>query len=225
MRRVFRALMRLFPSDFRGDFGEEMQDVFAEELGEAGGRAGRAGVLGRAAGSMARAGLALHLVQMGQDARYALRTLRQAPWSSAMAIAALAFGIGASVLTFSLADAFLFKPLPYADASRLVHIWGEERARDARELRVSLQEVEAWRGRADLFTGVALFNYTAVELLDGPEPERLPGAMALACPSTAHDCEPRVDTTRPVPGTTGAFIQVSLGVAEKTFPWRSTAQT
>lgn len=180
MRRLFRALMRLFPSDFRGDFGEEMQEVFAEELGEARGRARRAGVLGRTASSMARAGLALHLVQIGQDARYALRTLRHAPWSSAMAIAALSFGIGASVLTFSVADAFLFKPLPYADATRLVHIWGEERARDARELRVSLQEVEAWRGRSDLFAGVAAFNYTAVELLDGPEPEQVPAGLVSA---------------------------------------------
>src|SRR6266446_10898188 len=51
---------------------------------------------------------------------------------------------------------------------------------------------------------------------------RLPGATALAWPSTAHDCEPRVDTTRPVPGTTGACVQPSLGVAAKTLPRLST---
>src|SRR2546425_416615 len=53
---------------------------------------------------------------------------------------------------------------------------------------------------------------------------RFPGAMALAWPCTAQDCEPRVDTTTPIPGTTGAFMQPSLGVAEKMLPWRSTAQ-
>src|SRR5262249_47014459 len=51
---------------------------------------------------------------------------------------------------------------------------------------------------------------------------RLPGATLLACPSTAQDWDPRVETTRPVPGTTGACVQPSLGVAENTLPARST---
>src|SRR5215813_13391273 len=54
---------------------------------------------------------------------------------------------------------------------------------------------------------------------------RLPGATALAWPSTAHDCEPRDEMPRPVPGVIGALRHPSLGVAEKMLPARSTAHT
>ena len=42
IRRVFRALMRLFPADFRGDFGAEMEETFTDELSDAADPARRA---------------------------------------------------------------------------------------------------------------------------------------------------------------------------------------
>src|SRR5688572_17937035 len=54
---------------------------------------------------------------------------------------------------------------------------------------------------------------------------RLPGATDDGWPGTAHDCEPRVDGTKPRPGMTGPSHDESLGVAEHTLPWRSTTQT
>jgi putative ABC transport system permease protein len=180
MRRWFRALMRLFPSDFRGDFGAEMQDVFGEELGAADGRRGRAGVFGRNAMAMARSGPRLHAQQTWQDVRYAFRALRHTPVFTSVAVSALAFGLGAAVITFGVADAFLFKPLPFADPGRLVHVWAAEPARGLETMRVSLQEFEAWAARSDVFDGAALFNYTSVELTGGPTPERVPAGRVSA---------------------------------------------
>jgi putative ABC transport system permease protein len=57
-----------------------------------------------------------------QDVRYALRGFRR-NWVFAIAvIATLAVGIGATTAVFSVVDRILFRPLPYAQDSRLVSV-------------------------------------------------------------------------------------------------------
>ena len=69
----------------------------------------------------------------GRDVRYGLRQVRRNPAFSAIAIATLALGIGGITAMFSAFDAVLIRPLPYADADRLVMIW-DDMSRDRRHV-------------------------------------------------------------------------------------------
>lgn len=57
------------------------------------------------------------------DLRYAARRLRRAPLFTASAVAILTIGIGLNTIVFNLVDTALFRPLPFEDASRIVHVY------------------------------------------------------------------------------------------------------
>src|SRR6185312_32159 len=60
------------------------------------------------------------LEDMLQDARYALRTLRQKPGCAVVALLTLALGTGATTVMFTLINGVLLKPVPYAHSDRLL---------------------------------------------------------------------------------------------------------
>jgi predicted permease len=62
--------------------------------------------------------------ELGGDIRYGLRGLRRNPGFAAVAVLSLALGIGATTAMFSLIYAVLLHPFPYADADRIVNLFG-----------------------------------------------------------------------------------------------------
>ena len=90
-----------------------------------------------------------------QELRLATRTLRKSPTFAVMAAATLALGIGTCATMFSIINGVLFRPLPYADAHRLVAVWGTDV--DGR-FGVSERERERYEEQTQLFESFATYS-------------------------------------------------------------------
>jgi predicted permease len=119
------------------------------------------------------------LEQLARDAGYGLRQVRRNPVFSAIAIATLALGIGGIAAIFSAVDAVLIRPLPYADADRLVMIWNDMGKRDAvaRQAPTPAEWLE-WRRLNTVFTDTALTQPGDATLSGDAEPEQVPARKA-----------------------------------------------
>ena len=108
-----------------------------------------------------------------RDVRFSLRSMRRAPIFTFAAAATLSLGIDSSTVLYSFVEAFIFRPLPFAEPGELVHVWSTNRVRGDDMLRSSLPEYRAWKSQATTLSDIALFNYTAANVTEFGEPERL----------------------------------------------------
>jgi predicted permease len=120
------------------------------------------------------------LEQLARDVRYGLRQIRRNPVFSAIAIATLALGIGVNTAMFSAVDAVLIRPLPYADADRLVMVWIDSTRTAQPKFFSTPPEWHAWRGLNTVFTDIAATQPGAAVLSGGGEPEDLPARKVTA---------------------------------------------
>ena len=110
-----------------------------------------------------------------QDVGFGIRMLRRQPGFTAVALIALALGIGANTAIFSVVDAVLWRPLPYPGADEIVSI-GEQRPREGRLYGpVSPADFFDWRRDGRSFAAMAAYDETAMNLTGAGEPERLRG--------------------------------------------------
>ncbi len=95
---------------------------------------------------------------MRNDIRYALRSLKNHPGFAVVAIVTLALGIGGTTSIFSVVEAVLLRPLPYAEPDRLVTFWTTDEATGADRGSVSYPDYSDWREQATRLDGAAAFR-------------------------------------------------------------------
>lgn len=109
-----------------------------------------------------------------KDIRYGMRGLLKRPGFTAIALVALALGIGANTAIFSLVNAVVIRPLPFPDPDRLVWVFGNIRNGGSRAS-VSPPDFLDYRSQNKTFEQFAASGTQplAVNLTGSGEPERL----------------------------------------------------
>ena len=104
-----------------------------------------------------------------QDVRVGIRSLAAQRRFTAIAIVVLALGIGVTTAVFSVVNAVLIRPLPYADPDRLVAVTGvfTSGTRRVTQRVVALSDMAAWRPRARSFESMGGFAYTQLPVRVG----------------------------------------------------------
>ncbi len=113
-----------------------------------------------------------------QDLRYGLRMLARNPGFTAVAVTALALGIGANTAIFSVVNGVLLRPLPYSDPERLMRL--SETSPDFKTMSVAWLNFVDWKEQNRSFRGLAAMRWEDYDLTGGGQPEHLSGRMVSA---------------------------------------------
>jgi putative ABC transport system permease protein len=112
------------------------------------------------------------------DLRYVLRSLAKAPGFTFVVLLTLALGIGANTAIFTVLNAVLLRPLPFADSGRLVAL--RETFGQGYTGSVAGPNVMDWRARSHAFGGMLAFRASSRALVNGGQPEQVFTAMVSA---------------------------------------------
>lgn len=198
--QAYRALLLLFPSRFRRDFGSQMEELFATMLTERGRTPFlRLRVWMGAVADVCAQAVGERLKQLGgafrpparphqrgpryratfiQDVRYALRGFTRSPGYAAAFVVTIGLGIGANTAIFSVINGVLLRPLPHDDGDAIVLL--EQPATMSGfdyNATFSVPEIIDYREQASTLDGFAQYSSMTFTLLGYGEPRRVRAAV------------------------------------------------
>lgn len=174
--RLFRALVRVLPFDFRTNYEGEMEGVFQEqhrEVEEHGGfsdalRLWRETIIGIFTTAPRE-----HWQILTNDCGYAVRMMRKNLGFTLIAILTLALGIGANTAIFSVVHAVLLRPLPYPDGQQLIFVRQQEPKLGVEDLGFSVLEIEDYRKQNRTLSGLVEYHGMYFTLFGHGDPDRV----------------------------------------------------
>jgi predicted permease len=107
--------------------------------------------------------------------RYTFRQISKSPGFFAVAIAALALGIGANTAIFTAVEAVLLKPLPFAEPHRLMMVWEDASFVGFAFNTPAPANYLDWRAQNRVFTDMAATRFETASLTGAGQPEQLSG--------------------------------------------------
>lgn len=145
-----------------------------------------------------------------QDLRYSVRTLLKSPGFATIAVLCIAIGIGANTSIFSVVNAILLRPFPYADPDRIVALHEIQPKNDIDKAGFSNLDYQDLRAQATGFSAITAYTQRSLTFSGEGEPERVEGASIAwnlfpflgvkpALGRTFHEDEDR-------PGAAGAVL-------------------
>lgn len=117
---------------------------------------------------------------MIQDLRYAIRTLSKSPGFTAVAVLALALGIGANAAMFSVSFGVLMRPLNYPQADRVALVFMDWLHRNNPRANLSMADFLDWRSQNHAFEDPSAFSISRFDLTSPGLPEQVRGATVTA---------------------------------------------
>ncbi|HET7295297.1 MAG TPA: ABC transporter permease [Vicinamibacteria bacterium] len=110
---------------------------------------------------------------LGQDLRYALRSLKRNRGFTAAVVLTLGLGIGANTAIFSVVNGILLRPLPYGEGARIVSLRHDLKETNAAGIGFSPVEIEDLRRLSTSLDALSEYHSMNFTLLGGAEPLRV----------------------------------------------------
>jgi putative ABC transport system permease protein len=126
------------------------------------------------------------IADVGQDLRYGFRMLLRSKSFTAIAVLALALGIGANSAIFSVVNTVLLRPLPYKNPDALMTVWEDATHMGFPFNTPSPANFIDWREQNTVFEGMAALAQRSFNLTGAGEPERFDGRASRQTSSPAR---------------------------------------
>ena len=186
---MLRLFLRAYPKAFRERHGDEILRLCRDQYG--------AGLSLRAAADLLWSGLCERagsapatfedwmerprqsgergawLASVARDVRAGLRSLWHSGGYTPAIVLTLALGIGATTAVFSMVDAVLLRPLPYANGERLLQLTQPAAGAQVENAGFSPLEVSDLREQTRTLDAVVEYHGMQFTLLGGPDPQRV----------------------------------------------------
>jgi len=114
------------------------------------------------------------------DLRFAIRVLLKSPGFAVVAVLCLAIGIGANTTIFSVVNAILLRPFPFADPDRIVAVHEIQPKNDVDRAGLSYLDLRDLREQSKSFSQIAAYTGRSITFSDSDEPERVTGEAISA---------------------------------------------
>ena len=156
-----------------------------------------------------------------QDIRYGIRMLLKAPSVSIVATIALALGIGANTAIFSVVNAVLLRPLPFANAEGLMNVWETDPSKGSQRGSASYPNFVDWRDQNHVFEHMSSYHTNDFIMTGRGESTRLQGAVVNADLFPLLGVNPVIGRAflpdEDKPGDSGRVVLLSQGLFQKRF--------
>jgi putative ABC transport system permease protein len=158
---------------------------------------------------------------LSRDIRFGLRALRKAPAFTAIAVLALGLGIGANTAIFSVADAFLLKPLPLPDMQHLLVILEQAPGQTGDDAGgVSGPTFKDWQHQSKVLQDMTAYEWRSTSLTGEGLPESAQAYMVEPNFFSLCGAQPLLGRTflpeEATPGNDGVVI-LSAGLWERRY--------